>query len=578
MNKSEIILAIHTGHDASVCLWKDYEQVAIYKEERLNRKKNWGKSFPILSFQKIKDHINLENIDVLVLSRGYFENKFFYKKPFIANKISRLLLYLFPFFKKNRYESLSGLLFINNLSDEKKVLNLNKFLKAHGMRKNVKVKFSDHHYAHALPTLFYNPKWDNALLYTSDGGGDGTNYSFTYFNNNKLKVIYGYSDLLREDFKPDSVGQMYSLATEICGFIPNRHEGKITGLAAFGEPKYANDIISLYEINDIGRILPKFKNYKKLKDFLAEIYINDGREVLAASVQNALEYLTVKSIEILKNNHAFANIGLAGGVCSNVKLNQKISEIVGIDDIFIFPAMGDEGLIIGYVLDYLLERDGIINWLDHRVELENIYWGDEFKVDISDIPNELEVYTSRDILATSVKLLNDNKVCAIFSEKMEYGPRALGARSIIINSSDRTINKSVNKRLDRTEFMPFAPYVLEEMVDKVFKISKQQKKSLKFMTMTVDVRDEWKEKIQATVHIDGTARPQTVNESQNKLYYLILKEFYEVTGVPCLVNTSFNAHEEPIINTPQEAFEALINKRVDYIIFDKFIVTNKNEK
>ena len=148
---------------------------------------------------------------------------------------------------------------------------------------------------------------------------------------------------------------------------------------------------------------------------------------------------------------------------------------------------------------------------------------------------------------------------------MEYGPRALGARSILINSRNKEITETVNQRLDRTEFMPFAPYVMEEYVDVVLKLL-SLKESSKIYDCTVDTKEEWKDKIQATVHVDGTARPQTINKSQNKFYYEILELFYKETGIPCLVNTSFNAHEEPIINKPCEAFKALVDNRVDYLI------------
>ena len=575
MSQKENILAIHSGHDASVCLWNDYNQIAIYKEERLNRKKNWGQAFPLLSFNKIKDHISIKDIDILILSRGYFENKFYYKNALYGKKISRIILYLYLLLGIRKSSSLNGLLYLNQTDDEKKVFNQNKFIQEFGFKKNIKIIFSDHHYAHALPMLFFNPNWNNALLYTSDGGGDGINYSFTYFNEKKFKKIYGYSDLLREDFKPDSLGQMYSMVTKLCGFTPNRHEGKITGLAAFGEPKYKDTITSLYEIDDIGRIIPKFKSYRTLYEILNDIFKKDGREIISASAQSALEELTVKSIKKIKSNYNFTNIGLAGGVCSNVKLNQCISEINGIEDMFVFPPMGDEGLCVGYILDYLLQRDGNEVWLGNRRELEHVYWGDEYSISKEDLPKGIRIYNESSVLETSVKLLKKDKVCAIFTNRMEYGPRALGARSILINSRNKEINETVNQRLDRTEFMPFAPYVMEEYVDEVFKVTKSQRKALKFMTVTVDTKEEWKDKIQATVHVDGTARPQTINKSQNKFYYEILELFYKETGIPCLVNTSFNAHEEPIINKPSEAFKALVDNRVDYLIFENMILVKE---
>jgi carbamoyltransferase len=563
------ILSIHTGHDASIAYWEDYEQIAIFKEERLNRIKNWGRAWPELSFKKIQEYVNLKDIDVLLLGRGFFHTKYF--KENIIRETKKLIKSLIG--KKEKFTSISIAMRLNNTQNEFDVFDVKSFLKDFGFRDDMKVMFLDHHQAHALPTLFYNPEWNNTLLYTSDGGGDGINYSFTYFDGKKLNVIYGGNDKLMKSWIPDSLGQMYGMVTEICGFKKNRHEGKITGLAAFGEPLEADTIINMYYIDEkIFRIMPKFKSYDELRNVLQNIYDKYGREVLSASAQIALEKLTVKQIKLLKEKYNFTQIGLAGGVCSNVKLNQRISEIEGIEDVFVFPPMTDEGLVVGYVLDYLLQRDGLEKWLKNRIELKDMYWGERFEVKENDIPDGLQIIATNDIVEKAVELLMNKKICALYSAKMEYGPRALGARSILIDPSDRSINETVNKRLDRTEFMPFAPYVLEEMVEDVFEVTKSNKKAMQFMTITTNVKEKWKEKIKATVHVDGTARPQTIRREQNSIYYDILKTFYKKTGIPCLVNTSFNAHEEPIINTPQEAFNALLNDRVDYIIFENMIV------
>lgn len=476
--------------------------------------------------------------------------------------------------QKDDISSIIHLMKHYNIQDEFEVFDKKLFLKDYGFRDEIKVVFCDHHLAHALPTLFYNPEWNEALLYTADGGGDGLSFSFMHFTDNKLNTIYGGNNILGETM-PDALGKMYGITTEICGFKRNRHEGKITGLAAYGEPKKANTIIDLYLVENNGRIIPKFKTYADLRVVLQDIYNEYGREVLSASTQVALEQLILQSISTLQKEYKFSNIGLSGGVHANVKLNDRISKLPKINDVFVFPPMTDEGLVVGYILDYLLQRDGLDKWLKERKYLNNMYWGEKFEIDINDIPDEIKIYESEEIVTKSVELLKDNKICALFSESMEYGPRALGARSILINPSDKSINDTVNKRLDRTEFMPFAPYVLEEMVEDVFEVTKSNKKAMQFMTITTNVKNEWKELIQATVHVDGTARPQTINRTQNKIYYDILKLFYDTTGIPCLVNTSFNAHEEPIINTHEEAFNALLNNRIDYLILENMILCKK---
>ena len=420
------------------------------------------------------------------------------------------------------------------------------------------------------------PAWNNALLYTSDGGGDGLNYSFTYFDGNTIDVLYGGNDKLMKSWLPDSLGQMYGMVTQICGFKKNRHEGKITGLAAFAEPLAADEIIRQYYIDTNGRILPHFSDYEQLDELLKNIFSTHGRETLASSAQYALEQLTLESIEKLKSQYSFDNIGLSGGVCSNVRLNQLISEVEDINDLFVFPSMTDEGLVVGYVLDYLLKRDGLKDWLSHRRDLDDVYWGEDLQLKMSDLPSEFKIICTDDIAQKTAELLERNHVCALYTARMEYGPRALGARSILINPSDCSINDTVNARLDRTEFMPFAPVVLDDIVEDVFEVTSSNREAMRFMTITTNVKDKWKDKIQATVHVDGTARPQIIQRKDNPLYYDILQSFYELTGIPCLVNTSFNAHEEPIINTPSEALTALKDDRVDYLVFSNMIVSNQD--
>ena len=173
----ENILAIHTGHDASVALWSDYSQIAICKEERLIRVKNWGKGFPNKSFKYVQSFIEIDNIDTLLLSRNFFEAKYFKEKSF--RKLKKIIKKIIG--KEEKQISLGLAMRLNNITQEKLILNLPAFLRNYGFRDDIKVHFCNHHLAHALPTLFFNPKWKNAMLYTSDGGGDGLNYSFTHF-------------------------------------------------------------------------------------------------------------------------------------------------------------------------------------------------------------------------------------------------------------------------------------------------------------------------------------------------------------------------------------------------------------
>eukprot|EP01022_Parablepharisma_sp_SALTPOND_P016546 TRINITY_DN2456_c0_g1_i1.p1 TRINITY_DN2456_c0_g1~~TRINITY_DN2456_c0_g1_i1.p1 ORF type:complete len:413 (-),score=34.05 TRINITY_DN2456_c0_g1_i1:844-2013(-) len=374
---------------------------------------------------------------------------------------------------------------------------------------------------------------------------------------------------------------MYGWVTEICGFRRLRHEGKITGLAAFGKPAIYKELKDKFYIEDNGKISAHFKDSKEMGVFLQGLAKNISKEDLAASAQKVLEDVILESIIKLGEIYDISNIGLSGGVFANVRLNQKVSEVEGVKDVFVLPFMGDEGLVVGAALDLLIQKKGFDSFLANRQELGMPYFGEDFGdikpfVDMDKF--EIVEGDREKVVSKTVELLKDKKVCAIFTKGMEYGPRALGARSILIDPSDRSINDSVNQRLSRTEFMPFAPYVRIERVRDVFEVTESNLNAMKYMTITCDVKKEWHDKIPAVVHVDGTARPQTIEREDNPLYYDILHEFEKQTGIPCLVNTSFNAHEEPIINTPAEALKALYDKRVDYLVTQDCVITKKQKQ
>ncbi len=230
--------------------------------------------------------------------------------------------------------------------------------------------------------------------------------------------------------------------------------------------------------------------------------------------------------------------------------------------------MGDEGLPVGACLIYLHQRDGASAWQRRRHLLDDVYLGrsydDKFAASSAIYPQV--VRDGSDNIGKAVDALVAGKVVAIYTGRMEYGPRALGNRSILAAPVAREINDSINKRLDRSEFMPFAPAVLEEYAAKVFDLHEGNSYAARFMTITCAVHPSWRERIAAVVHVDGSARPQIVRERDNPLYFRVLSRFHERTGLPVLVNTSFNVHEEPIIDTPDQALRALVDRRVDYIL------------
>ena len=252
-----------------------------------------------------------------------------------------------------------------------------------------------------------------------------------------------------------------------------------------------------------------------------------------------------------------------------MKLNQLLEEKLPIDEIFVFPPMGDEGLPAGGVLAYLLRRDGMVRWLNERRRLENIYLGRDYDADIDDalsiVPGVKR--TQAVLLAEEVaRRLAAGHIGAIYTGRMEYGPRALGARSILASPQNRNTHDKLNERLDRTEFMPFAPVVAAEHAAEIFEISSINSYACRFMTITCKVREPWRTRIPAVVHVDLTARPQVITRELNPLYYDIVASHGRLTGVPVLVNTSFNVHEEPIVNAPEECVRALVEGRIDFVV------------
>lgn len=569
-----VIFSLHTGHDASLALYEDYELKFIRKEERLSRIKCHGELIPELCLKELRRYHDLRDADVAVLSRAVFPRKYFRHEP-LNKKVERSMSEFFK--RKVKYLNLCNEL-RRLQAKEEAVLDLPRLAAGLGLRENCEIMFSNHHYAHALPALFYKPEWNDALIYTADGGGDFIQYSIYYFDGKQLHCVYGGDRHIwegRPDEKVHSLGQMYAIVTEIAGFLRNRHEGKITGLAAFGQPVFLEQMKAHYHVQDDGLVRSDFGSYAEMEAFYHGLAKGADIKDVACSAQKLLEVVMVESFRKLQKRFRFSNVGLSGGVFSNVRLNQMIAELDGVKDVFIVPPMGDEGLVMGMPLDVMIRKRGFDDFLRNRRPLGTLYYGEEFPGLRPYLDSRFSVVATDDIIEKTVELLRADKVVGLFTKGMEYGPRALGARSILITPRDASINHTVNLRLNRSEFMPFAPYVRAERADDVFVIPPSSRAAMSYMTITCDVRPEWRDKIPAVVHVDGTARPQIIHRAENPFYYDILHRFEQATGLPCLVNTSFNAHEEPIINRPQEALQALYENRIDYLVADDVIVARR---
>ena len=566
-----IILGVHPGyHEAAACLFDDYRMISAVSLERLTRRKIDGGRVPDEAIDECLTVAGVSRRDVgaVVLGRGAFAWRYF--KHFrgsrlVEGKVRHAL-------GKEKHKSMERELVRAGHADSDSLFNGPKFLADFGLRATTRLSFFNHHLAHALPTLFHTD-WEDALLYTSDGGGDNVQYSHRIFRDSELRALYGGDECFAAPMRIDSLGLAYGYATQALGWRINRHEGKLTGLAALGQPTAAAAIAAHFNVDAEGQIRSDFATNPELRQFMFQTAEKIPREDMAASIQEVLEQVTLESVRHLLGRHAVRRLGLAGGVFGNVRLNRLLAEETDIEEVFVYPAMSDQGLPAGGVLQFLLARDGMKTWLDARYPLETLYfgrdWGEGADQVLGGTPG-LGVLSDNPVDKTA-ELLCQGKAVAIFGHGMEYGPRALGARSILASPADAAINDALNHRLSRSEFMPFAPVVAEEDAETLFDIGARNRYTARFMTITCDVKQAWRARIPAVVHVDGTARPQIIRRAHNPLYYDILAAFKQRSGLPAMINTSFNVHEEPIINRPEECALALLDDRVDYVVTDNAV-------
>ena len=589
------IIGISFGHSAAAVLIEDNKLLFAIEEEKLTRIKGHI-TFPSKSIEYILNKRNLkpEDIDFVAVGcenifefghsilqiKEQFGNKsyFFY---FIGKLINLIKTYFWSFDDKKLIEK-----YFYYLMNKK------------GFSKQ-KIHLVNHHLSHAA-SAYYLSNFSESIVFTQDGKGDFACGGLYYANQRDIK--------LKERINHhNSIGQFYQTVTKYLGFKPNRHEGKITGLAAYGSFKktypilksafnFENDNLAnklltnvntdpirffnknitetdwlgLKYLKQTNKSLRKFNlSYNLYYNFLKNQLETYSKEDIASGIQKLTEETIVGFLKSRLNKDKNYNICLAGGVFANVKLNQKIREIKNIKNVFVQPAMDDSGTALGSAL--------IINKKTSKKNLsfDTIYLGPSYEEKI--IIKAIDKY---DLNAKKVKKfhskvaheLNLGKVVGRFSDRLEWGPRALGNRSILVKPDDPKINDILNRRLNRTEFMPFAPIILEEDASKIVEKYSKEHISSKFMTMTYDINTRYKDKIKAAIHVDNTARPQVLNKYDNSDIYKILKHYKKLTGIGVILNTSFNLHEEPIVNTPDDAIKAFISGAVDILSIEDYII------
>ncbi len=550
--------------DVTASFVKDGKIVYAAQEERFTRVKQQN-GFPYKAIEDGLRYLNITIDDIKAVGYGWFkpeEEKKLYMKSG-RESVKQSFSSGAPFMQSLRHSL--------NFYRRALFINPSEFRKSHtwlkeGLAKigyKGEVEYFHHQLCHIAST-YYTSGFNKSLVVSLDGYGSGCAGSIYIGDGENLKHV-------RFIPSPQSVGLMYGRATKALGFIANRHEGKVLGLAAYGDPdKYYNEIMKDFRLVEGGYVYLNALDPKKNNKLFKE----GSKEDLAAGFQKVLETVVVHTIKENLKKYNLDRVCLSGGVAANVKMNQRVMEIEGVKEVFIHPGMSDCGIGTGAAL-LLAHKEAPFK----PFKLEDVFLGPDFSEDeILDAIKQFDFkYTKEEEPEKkAAELLAKGYVVGRFNGRMEYGPRALCNRTIMAPTQQSDVNKWLNKRLNRTEFMPFAPATLDYMADKMYLNMDKIRYTAEFMTITTDCTDEMKKNSAAAVHVDGTARPQIVTAKSNPTMYKILEHYYQLTGVPSLVNTSYNMHEEPIICTPYDAVKTFNDGRLDYLSIGDYILEAKD--
>jgi carbamoyltransferase len=577
-----IVLGIIDSKPSSAAILKDGQILSAISEERLCRMK-MASGMPRQAIKQVllDAALTAKDIDLVAVAQkvsvfepepipwnGWFDAKHAGKpRPFemISGTLAPIAGYI-PFAQKAHHQ-------LKDIFSRKRLSQIPELLKTeYGI--TAPVKYYDHHYCHATST-YYTSNYGEALVVTLDGGGDGLSGSVYQSEKGRLRRLSAVDSF-------NSLGNFYSYITHLCGFKAESHEGKITGLAALGKPTYINvlrEFVSYSEPGQIQYAVPMYHS-SALKQIRARLPADFDKADLAASVQLLLEEIGIRFIQYWLRKTGIRSIAVAGGVFSNVKFNQRVHELPEVDHFFVHPAMDDSGLAVGGAFAALADEPGADPArLSQR--LKNVYFGTNYTDD--EICQSVEKsgfeYTHEsNITEIIARLLAAGHVVARFTGRMEYGPRALGHRSILYQTTDPSINDWLNAHLLRTEFMPFAPATLQEYADECFEGLEGARDSARYMTITFNCTSKMQIQSPGVVHVDGTARPQILDPETAPDFYQIAVAYHKLTGIPSLINTSFNMHGEPIVCTPEDALRSFKEGKLDYLAIGNYLVVKPGLK
>ncbi len=585
-------------HDSAACLLKNGEIIAAAQEERFTRKKH-DSSYPYNAIKFVLDYGNLKlsEVDQIV----------FFEKPFL--KFERLIETYVAFAPKGFVSFSKAIpLWIKEKLFQKNFL----FNKLKDQDKNYKsdenIFFSDHHLSHAASAFFPSP-FEDAVILTADGVGEWATTTVAVGKGNKLEIK-------KEIHFPHSLGLLYSAFTYYTGFKVNSGEYKLMGLAPYGNPIYKDKIKQLIDIKEDGtfRLDQKYFNYATgltmTNDKFHNLFGQNPRDPLnekitqfhmdiASSIQKVTEEIMIKLANAIRIEYGIKNLCLAGGVALNCVANGKILQENIFDNIWIQPAAGDAGGSLGAALALWYIDQGNKRKINSNDSMKGSYLGPEFTQDqiekeLRSVGANFETITYDKLIDQTSDLLLKEKAIGWFQGRMEFGPRALGARSILGDPRSEKMQKNLNLKVKyRESFRPFAPSILREDVRNWFEINVETP----YMLLVANINLEKKIKmtqeqeklfgieklnikrseIPAVTHVDYSARIQTVNKDTNKRYHDLISKFKGKTGCPILVNTSFNVRGEPIVNSPKDAFNCFMGTELDYLVIGDCIL-DKNKQ
>jgi carbamoyltransferase len=585
-------------HDSAACLVVGGKIIAAAQEERFTRVKH-DSNYPVNAINFVLDFANLKlsEVDQIV----------FFEKPFL--KFERLLETYVAFAPKGFVSFSKAMpLWIREKLFQKNLL-FNK-LKEHdgNYKSDENIYFSDHHLSHAASAFFPSP-FNEAVVLTADGVGEWATTTVAVGNGNALEVK-------KEILFPHSLGLLYSAFTYYTGFKVNSGEYKLMGLAPYGLPIYKDKIKKLIDIKDDGtfRLDQKYFNYatgltmtndkfhklfgQKPRDPKTE-QIKQFHMDIASSIQNVTEEIMIKLAKGIRNEYGIKNLCLAGGVALNCVANGKILKEKIFENVWIQPAAGDAGGSLGAALALWYIEQGNSRVVDKNDSMNGSYLGCEFnqqeiEKELISLGANFQTFEYENLIDKTAEFLANEKAIGWFQGRMEFGPRALGGRSILGDPRSDKMQKNLNLKVKyRESFRPFAPSILREDLSKWFDLDVDSPYMLLVSDINTEKKIEMTEKqkqlfgidklnikrseIPAVTHVDYSARIQTVTKNTNKSYFDLINKFKEKTGCPVIVNTSFNVRGEPIVNTPRDAFNCFMGTELDYLVIGNCIL-NKNEQ